>query len=396
MGLINLFRRKKRKGPIKRELAAAQAALEYMWANYNPDDLVTRKGLEIYDEMMKDAQVKACISAKINARLASGWEVQPASLGKKDIAIRDFVEQQLLQMEGSFDDDLADILEAIAKGYSITEINYYLIPKGRWRGKYGLKSLKAKDPRNFNFDLDEYLNIKNLINYVQGEERKLDPEKFIVFSYNKKHERPWGQSDLRAAYRDWWTKDYCYRQRNISAQRLAQPVVIGVYDDTVSDSEQEKLETMVRNIQNQTQMILPRNAEIVIKEARDSGSEEFQRIIDNCNLEITKAILGATLIIEESKRYGSYATAKVHLEMLMQYLNRLGLQVEAVINDQLIRRLVDYNFNVERYPRWRFRPYQPSNLEQVCKMILQLVDKGIVSKDEEWIRERLDIPKKKE
>src|SRR3954469_14846096 len=46
-------------------------------APFNPDDLVGRKGLQIYKTMMADEQIKAGISAKQYAVLSPGWDVIP-------------------------------------------------------------------------------------------------------------------------------------------------------------------------------------------------------------------------------------------------------------------------------------------------------------------------------
>ena len=42
---------------------------------YNPSALVTAKGLEIFDRMMRDDQIKAAIEFKRHAVVAAGWRV---------------------------------------------------------------------------------------------------------------------------------------------------------------------------------------------------------------------------------------------------------------------------------------------------------------------------------
>ena len=45
---------------------------------YNPDDLVEKKGLEIYRKMQRrDGQVKAVFMLKKHARLSTPWDIRP-------------------------------------------------------------------------------------------------------------------------------------------------------------------------------------------------------------------------------------------------------------------------------------------------------------------------------
>ena len=51
---------------------------------YNPDELVTKKGLTIYRKMSFDEQVKASLAAKVHAVLSSGYEIQAPELPEEE------------------------------------------------------------------------------------------------------------------------------------------------------------------------------------------------------------------------------------------------------------------------------------------------------------------------
>jgi phage gp29-like protein len=103
--------------PVMEEVAAAQTRLAsnaFRLASYSPDDLISQKGLAIYDEMQKDAQVRSCLNTKKFAVLSQGWDVQPASDDPQDMEVARFIKFCLEDMRGSVQDMLFKVLDAIA------------------------------------------------------------------------------------------------------------------------------------------------------------------------------------------------------------------------------------------------------------------------------------------
>src|SRR5438552_3378516 len=58
---------------------------------YNPSQLVGSKGLQIFDEMQRDAQVKAALSFKRHACIQTGWSVASPEGQPEDWAPTRFV-----------------------------------------------------------------------------------------------------------------------------------------------------------------------------------------------------------------------------------------------------------------------------------------------------------------
>ena len=110
------------------ELASSESKLAYKAGiiPYNPDTLISRKGMQIYDQMRIDDMVKSSLSLKKFATLAPNFKIVPASNSTSDIEVADFVNYAISEMEGSMNDALFQIMSALDYGYSITEINYRL------------------------------------------------------------------------------------------------------------------------------------------------------------------------------------------------------------------------------------------------------------------------------
>lgn len=154
---------------------------EYKIHPYNPDTLVGKKGLKVFDKLRLDDQVKAVLNTKKTARLSTRWKIVPYSNSIQDKEIADFVLWNLKAMDGTLEADLYEILSALDYGFSITEIVWKILEEGKWKGRVGLKALKTRKPHNFDFKTDFFDNLEEIwmTSATEGK-KKLPPKKFIV------------------------------------------------------------------------------------------------------------------------------------------------------------------------------------------------------------------------
>jgi phage gp29-like protein len=377
---------------------------------YTSDDLLARKGFSIYDEMQKDAQVRSCLNTKKFAVLSRGWDILPASDEMTDVEIAQFVKFCLEDMRGSVQDVLFNVLDAIAKGFSVAELNWKIIPKGRYAGMIGIESIKPKDPQVFGFDMDEFLNIRQLVMALDGKVIHLPVDKFILYTYMPEYGVPYGQSDLRTAYKHWWSKEVILKFWNVYLEKFGMPTAKGAYRRGLPKSQQDELLRVLDKIQQETAIIVPEDVTVELLEAHRNGEGGYLAAVEFHNKQIAKAILGQTLTSDEGTRVGSLALAKVHLDVLGFYLEKLRRDLEeTVMREQVIRRLVDFNFDKFRpggrlgrvesghtrgYPRFVLGRLDQRDLEAVGSLVVQLVNGKIISPDEPWIREYLGVPHK--
>ena len=372
-------------------------------APYNPDDLIGKRGYAIYDKMQQDAQVQACLTIKKLAVLSRGWEVHPASNDARDVDVADFVRFALRSMRGSILDVLYNVLDALAKGFSVLEINYAILDREPYAGCVGIASIKAKDPSTFAFDTDEYLNIKGLTRTglgMLGPDLKsgpnisaLDPAKFVVYSYMPRYESPYGTSDLRAAYKHYWSKDVLMRFMNLYLEKYGSPTAKGSYKRGTPKASQEELLAVLDKIQQETAIVIPEDVQVELLEAHRGGEAGYLQAIEFHDKQISRAILCQTLMTDEGTRVGSFALAKVHLDVLKMCLRKLKRDLEeAVMGEQVIKRLVDYNFRVCAYPTFSLGPLEDTDVAALAGVIEKLVSGQIIKPDEEWIRGYLGLP----
>jgi phage gp29-like protein len=363
---------------------------------YNPDDLIGKRGYGIYDQMQRDAQVQACLMIKKFAVLSHGWEVHPASNDPQDIRVANFVRWTLEDMRGSILDVLYNVLDALAKGFSVMEINYRLIENSPYADMVGLASIKSKDPSTFTFDTDEFMNVKSLRRTCGADGRGREnhpPEKFAIYSYLPRYESPYGTSDLRAAYKHFWSKDVLMRFLNVYLEKYGSPTAKGSYKRGTPKTAQDDLLKILDKIQQQTAIVIPEDVQIELIEAQRGGEAGYLDAIEFHDKQIAKAILAQTMVTDAGARTGSYALAKVHLSVLKMCLQKLKRDLEeSVMREQVIRRLVDYNFNVSAYPTFSLGPLEDKDLESLSNAVTKLISGEVIRPDEYWIREYLGLP----
>lgn len=348
---------------------SAQAILNETW-DYNPDDLVQQKGkhIKVYQEMLRDPYVKAGLLIKKLSVLRLPTEVLPASSKAVDQEIAKFIEEQIETMDTPWHTLLMGVMDCVDCGYSIGEINYRIIEKGVYKGMIGWDSVKSKDPYVYTFRIKRNGNVDKIVqrlgvaallqNRGEGDERsgEFPPHKFLVSSFQPKYNNPYGMSDLRAAYRAFFIKDWAWKFRAIFMEKWGSPTVVGSFPNGTPEARRKQLEEVLESIQQETTLTIPEDLKIeIIRVATTANITEYERSIADLNKEILVGILGSFLAVEEGKRTGARSQGQVHLWIAKLFVEALVYQVQEDLNRQWVKRIVDINYpDVVRYPKIKF------------------------------------------
>ncbi|GIV05275.1 MAG: hypothetical protein KatS3mg016_0850 [Fimbriimonadales bacterium] len=351
--MIRWFRKPKLRfdqeyAPVEIETHGEREATEF------DDALLAKHGYAIYDQMLTDAHVKACFNLKRWGVLSVPWRLEPADASPEAQRTREFVLYTLQTMQGGVFSLLWRALDALAKGVAILEKLYVYRTEPPYAGLWIIRGFKAKNPALFRFEVDAYRNLRSLVLYApNGERLALPREKFIVYAYNPRYESPAGESDLRAAYRAWRSKERIVQLWDLFLAKYASPTLIGVYKRGLPPAQQEELLRALDKVQQETAIIVPEEVKVDALEFKQSGAESFAQAIAHHNAEIAKSILGETLTTDEGQRVGSLALGQIHLKVLQTQLRALRADLaERIMQDQLIHPLVRLNFGDAPAPRF--------------------------------------------
>lgn len=366
----------------------------------NQDDIVETKTLDIYDTMMREVEIAQSVNS-IRYAVISDYEVTPASTDAEDVEVAEFVLWVLENLIcGSVKQAQFDILSGIYRGYSITEKIFDTCKKGRWSGKWYLSKLNPKYAGDYEIKTDEYLNITDLINTALGSCDKVPINKFIIYTHNPKDGRPHGQSVLRPAYKHYWSKDFLLKWWNIYLQTFGMPTRVAKYPangyvQTASGSEssQNRLQAILKDIMNNTAVTVPDDILIDFIEVSAGGGLAFQKAIEYHDREIEKAIQLQTLTSGTDGK-GSWALGEVHADTKKTYVEYIRDALEDVVfNEQIIRQLVDLNYVVDDYPKFRFAPGRRYIEGMTSQDIMNLKNIGIITDDDtDTIRKKIGLP----
>jgi SPP1 gp7 family putative phage head morphogenesis protein len=393
---------KDKKPFLETELAVDEGAIykRLKLVPYMPDELLTKKKIDVLNRMLLDPEIESTVDELKLIRLSSGWEIEAASDSERDKMIRDFVEWNLENIEGSFDDDLREIMGGVELGASLNEIVWEIIQYKKYKGKIGVRNIKSKNPKYFNLWTDDFDNllpngIVNISTVDYGKQYPID--KFIIYSFNKRYENIWGISRIRALYDLWYIKQVITRAMGIYIEKFGHPFPVFKTVGEPDAGTRQYLLNILKQIRYETGFILPEGVEYQIAEASKGSSDVYLATLNYINQQIRKKVLGQTLGDDSSSGGHAYASDKVKFDILLFYEEHLGADVgEKAVNQQLIKRLVDYNFtDVEEYPHFRFKPLVQEDTEKMFNAYVKGVDAKVfkpTSEDEEIWRERFKLP----
>lgn len=360
----------------------------------NPDRVIQRRGMEYIEDIERDTHLSSVINTRIQSVLSKGWNIIPHSSGGKitarDQTICDFV-KYCLESIPTFETDIIAMFDSIGKGFSLSEKNYNLIRKGKWKGKLGLKNIRFKPAKNFSFEFDKFGNYT--LKQIDPFEKTLDLDKFIHFISGRDDENPWGESASSKASFWVWIKKNIAKFWAIHGERFGMPFVdVAIPSNlTPGTPEYTKAEEFLSAVLKDSGGLRPENFEVKFLEAMRTGDANYGAYINVCNKEISKVVLGQTLSVEEgSKGQGSYALGSVHAGVLNNYTLFDVLISAAILNNQLIKQLVDFNFITESYPKFEWNVFDVGTVTVLAQNISNLA--SMLDIPAEWLYNKMGIP----
>lgn len=396
------------RGDIGQEISSQESLLfsGFNIGDYNPDGLVAKKGLDIYKKMREDEQVKACLTLKKYARLSTGWEIKPGDEDDKlSVELADFVRLNTKRIKGTFYDTLLGILTALDYGFSISEKVMEYIETGDFKGKIGIKAIKSREPFGYGFKTDPHGNLEGITFSSAGlglgaANDPYPPEKFVVFSYNKEFSNWFGKSDLREAYRSWFSKNIIIKFYNIFLERFGSPTVYATYPSSPGKAVLDAVDDVLKNLQAKSSFRIPENIKVDLLEATRKGNAGYESAIELHNTMISRAILVPELLGFSGRKSGSQSLGQTQFDIFVWILEKLGKDIEeTIVEEQIVRPLIDLNYSdvhEEQYPIFKLNSLSEENIEARAKIVEAMVKAGVVDPNEEWVREYMLFPKKTE
>jgi len=292
--------------------------------------------IETFEEMLLDPHIHAKLQELKDIVLSANFRISPESEDQESLKVKEFVEDALKNL--NLIKEVGELLTSLEYGYSVSEII--------WENKDGYwipKELKSRHPKRFRF------NAKGELLYLEdGTFKPLNvPYKFIVHRHAPRAENPYGTSLLLRCYWPWRFKKAGLRFWLITAEKFSVPTILALFKtEGLSPEEIEERARLIADalsrIETDAALALANVEEVKTIEAKGSA-DDFKKLLEFCNMEISKAITGEVLTSDIGER-GSYALSKVHENTLYARAKRIAKEIEETLNNTLIRYIVELNF----------------------------------------------------
>lgn len=279
--------------------------------------------------------------------------------------IRDWLQRDELQSE------LFNILDAIGKGFSFTEI-IWETSTGDWNPK----RLEYRDPRWFRFDrvgltrpmmLDE-----------GGREKELPGYQFIYNQMQAKSGLPLRSGLARAVLWGWMFKAYTQRDWAIFTQTYGQPLRVGKYGAGASEKDRDTLFRAVANIAGDCAAIIPESMMIEFVETGNLGAstDHYEKRSDWLDKQVSKAVLGQTATTDAET--GGLGSGKEHREVQEDIERADCKELSAVLNRDLVQPWINLQYGEqETYPQIVIARPEMEDLAAFSSAVAPLIDRGL-------------------
>jgi len=315
----------------------------------------------------KDLHYQAVLGTRKRAVSQLQITVEPADdsdEAEKDAElVRSFVRREVIQ------DELFDILDAVGKGFSITEI-IWDVSERQWMPS----ELRWVDPRFLDFDRVDRRT--PLLKTAEGPV-PLAPFKFVRAEIKAKSGLPIRSGIARGAAWAYLFKNFDIKAWVQFAEIYGQPLRVGKYGPDATDEDRRKLLRAVANIGTDAAAIIPESMLLeFIKADQKASADMYKQLAEYMERQISKAVLGQTTTTDAIS--GGHAVSKEHNEVRGDIEQADANQLGAILKRDIARPIIDLNHGPRRaYPSITIGRAEQVDQKQYAENIERLAKVGM-------------------
>lgn len=214
-------------------------------------------------------------------------------------------------------------------------------------GRWGLKHVRSIDTTYVRFQLDEFRNITAITSLRRGMQ-SFDPAKTLIFTHKPLFANPFGQADMRAAYKTAIMIEDTYLIWQTAIRVFGAPIALGKYSKNETKSG---LETALKMLRAGGYIAMPDGADVTLLNMASATSfDAYERKIDKLRERLFLAVRGAYLPFMQGsgsggETRGNADTSKHAGSDPREYL--IAKAIARTLTMQLVPHLVRPNFGPE-------------------------------------------------
>lgn len=247
-----------------------------------------------------------------------------------------------------------------------------------------IRKIKVLDPeQNFTYFVDEYDEISRVEQSQRGNEVSVDKDKIVWFALDKEYSNIFGVSRFKPAYEPWYYSKIALQQMLKHLERLGSPHLEIEYPKGVSrqaDGETRNNQDVALDI---AEMMQTMGVVMYPSETDDKGNKRWSFEYADTD---AKGIDQYLEVLQEMERRMFFAIGIPHLigkdqnysnidalvDILVVMLEDIVGQLEEVIERDVVKQIVEYNFGPEYKSKVEFKIDRSSlNQKKLWKDVLK-------------------------
>ena len=337
----------------------------------------------IYDRMLGDAHLAAQADVRQAPILSLEWRLEARDPNSPaDVRAAELCEANLkaLKMRTLVE----SIHGAVFKGFSVVELMWASVD-GQWL----IDKAELRPQRRFQFDAsDHQLRVVTRDHQHDGE---LLPEHKVVLTQHKPtSDWPQGVALLGRCFWPWTFKTGGWRFWVTFAERFGFPWVHANMPAGTSDGARKDMAgKLAKAVQDAVLVTIGASSLTFHEAAKAASSDLFRAIIQECNADISKALVGQTLTAEVGDK-GSYAAAQVHDNVRGDLVDADKALVAESIEQQILAPLTLLNIEGADPPVFTF--VEEDAPRAAWSKYIQDVQGAGLQVPRLWAHQKLNIP----
>ena len=355
------------------------------------DELLIQKGgseaFNVYTRLLFDETVQTAL-VKVTQEITSReWKIEPAADTPGDLAVKEFVEQQLRNLD--LDEIYRGMMESYIVGFSVGEVMWRRTASGVVPFDF-----RFRDQRRFRFqedsDADYGFTMRLCTREKAFDGEELPARKFVVHRYwAQSNGDPYGAALGRILYPLVKFKRRALESQLLYSDRFSNPTAVAKAPLSATTVEVDTLYDHLSNLSQETALVLPEGFDLEF--VNPGGSPEtFQNLRQLLCDSIVNLIAGEDEAGQQGA--GSNASSEVAQSVRTTRAHDLSELVSATLNNSLVRWIVDLNFGTNVVAPKIYRDFSPKeNVDLSMSDVATLVKDVGLRPTVEWITEKFDI-----
>jgi phage gp29-like protein len=348
---------------------------------------------ELFEDMEeKDGHIASEMNKRRRACILE-WEVVPPQKSPTPAEAKAAAQlDELLQEIPDFEDVLFDVTDAIGKGFACLEIEWHRVERF-WLPKTITHRPQSWFVLHRGYRQELRLRTHQHVDGVPGQ--ALQPFGWLTHVHKAKS----GYLERSALFRQLvWT----YLFKNYSVGDLAEfleiygiPLRVGKYPSSASEAEKLTLLRALAAIGHNAAGIIPEGMLLEFHNAATGDPKAFELMINWCERNQSKVILGATLTSGADGKASTNALGQIHNEVRKDLRDADVRQLNTTLTRDLVYAVAALNGlapdGPRRSPQFQLNAQETEDLTAYSEALPKLVSIG-VQPTVKWAHEKLGIP----